>query len=201
MCLENMNTCYICYLGIHFLTLTYCLTIKTDSLCSKFYKMLITLTLSSLTPCMLWQRRHWMIRWEPRFAEGIKNKLTLRYFFYHWCATETCPSGPPICLHFHVTKCNLSHFICTHIIIYTTQIYCGRWHRLDSGQGFGWAVGGGADNYGGNEWRLGIRFRLGCWEGFIKYGASLIWGLGLLTASGGDNSKGKNNRLTDVLFV
>lgn len=101
------------------------------------------------------------------------------------------PSGPPILFHFHVTKCNLSHFICTYIIIYTTQIYCGRWHRLDSGQEFWLAGGGGAGNYGGNEWRLGMSFRLGCWEGFIKYGASLIWGLRLLTASGGDNGKGK----------
>lgn len=47
----------------------------------------------------------------------------------------------------HVTKCNLSHFICTHIIIYIRQIYCGRWHRLDSGQGLGQVVVGGGGGW------------------------------------------------------
>lgn len=41
-------------------------------------------------------------------------------------------------------------------------------------KGSGGQGGGGGGNYAENEWRAGMRFRMGCWEGFIKYGAGLI---------------------------
>lgn len=70
----------------------------------------------------------------PKALKEINLQIFLRSLACHCVLIYTVSLTHPL---FHVTKCNLSHFICTHIIIYTTQIYCGRWLRLDSGQGLG----------------------------------------------------------------